>query len=149
MILLCKNKTCIIIALIVFAMTTNGCKENSQSNKTEHGDSLILMSLLYSPVPVLNSLTIIGKNSSSITLAQPTLFITGNPYPTILAFIGEVSLITLTGSTVGGTITEGPIDVSAGPYTFNSLAGNTVYRIYVVAQNAGGYSVQTIIQSTD
>ena len=55
----------------------------------------------------------------------------------------------MTGSTVGGTITEGPVDVSAGPYTFNTgLSPDTAYRIIVVAKNSSGYSVRQIVQST-
>jgi len=97
--------------------------------------------------PVLNSLSISASDSSSITLAQPTLSTAGNPAPTVNAYIGITGTITITGSAVSNS-TAGPIDVSAGGFQFSSLSANTSYTIIVVAQNSAGYSTQQIIQST-
>ncbi len=137
-------KNYIIAAITALAVTATGCSGYMKSNNL----SQLVYGLFFTTTPVLNALGITAVSSTSITLAQPTLFTSGNPYPTIQAYIGPDGLITITGSTVGGTITEGPVDVSAGAYTFNGLAGNTVYRIYVVAQNSSGYSVATITDST-
>jgi hypothetical protein len=101
---------------------------------------------LFSNSPVLNPLAITATDSSSITLAQPTLLSYGNPTPTVVAFIGIDGVISLSGPTVSNSLTS--VDVSAGGYTFNGLAGNQTYRIIVVAQNSSGYSVGQIIQST-
>ncbi len=131
-------------AVLVLAMTAGGCKGYLQSNTATQ----MFYGLFFSTTPVLENLVITATDSSSITLEQPNLFSTGNPMPTVQAYIGADGLITITGSTVGGIITEGPVDVSAGPYTFNGLAGNTVYRIIVVAENSSGYSVSQITQST-
>ncbi len=133
-----------MIAAAVLALTVSGCSGYLQSNSAAQ----MFYGFFYTTSPVLNPLTLGVTTSTSITLNQPTLFTTGNPYPTVEAYIGPDGLITLSGSTVGGTITEGPVNVSAGQYPFNALAGNTVYRIIVVAQNSSGYSVQQITQST-
>ncbi|OHD65483.1 MAG: hypothetical protein A2176_13190 [Spirochaetes bacterium RBG_13_51_14] len=98
--------------------------------------------------PVLNALAILVFDSSSITLAQPTFSTAGNPPPTVEAYIGVNGSISVAGSTVSGTILEGPVDVSSGGYQFNSLSANTTYRIIVVAQNSTGYSVMQIVQTT-
>jgi len=137
-------KNYIIAVITAFAVTATGCSGYMKSNSL----SQLVYGLFFTTTPALNPLGITAVSSTSITLAQPTLFTSGNPFPTIQAYIGPDGLITITGSTVGGAITEGPVDVSAGPYTFNGLAGNTVYRIYVVAQNSSGYSVATITDST-
>jgi hypothetical protein len=97
--------------------------------------------------PVLNSLSISGLDLTSITLAKPTLSTAGNPTPTVQAYIGLTGTISVSGSTVSGSL-QGPVDVSAGGYQFSGLNAGTAYTIYVVAVNNGGYSVQQINQST-
>jgi hypothetical protein len=97
--------------------------------------------------PVLNSLSISASDSSSITLAKPTFSTTGNPTPTVQAYIGAGSSISVSGKTVSGSL-QGPIDVSSGSYQFSGLSANTSYKIIVVAANSAGYSVQQITQST-
>jgi hypothetical protein len=97
--------------------------------------------------PVLNSLSISGYNSSSITIAKPTFSTAGNPTPTVNAYIGLSGSISVSGPTVSNSFL-GPIDVSTGGYQFSGLSGATTYTIFVVAQNSAGYSVQQINQST-
>jgi hypothetical protein len=134
----------IFLLMILSAFMAGGCSGYMRSNTLNQ----LFYGLLSSNAPVLNPLVISATDASSITLAQPTMLSYVNPVPTVQAYLGEDSLITITGSTVGGTIEEGPIDVSAGPYTFNGLAGNTSYRIIVVAQNSSGYSVQQTTRNT-
>ena len=97
--------------------------------------------------PVLNSLSISGINESSITIAKPTLSTTGNPTPTVKAYIGLSGTISVSGSTVSGSL-QGPIDVSLGGYQFSGLSAGTSYTIYVIAANSAGYSIQQMNQST-
>jgi hypothetical protein len=97
--------------------------------------------------PVLNSLVISGYDTSSITLAKPTLATAGNPTPTVRAYIGLGDTISASGSTVTGSL-QGPVDVSNGGYQFSGLSAGTSYKIFVVAINSAGYSVQQISQST-
>ena len=97
--------------------------------------------------PVLNSLAISGYDASSITLAKPTLSTAGNPTPTVQAYIGLNGTISVSGSTVSGSL-QGPIDVSLGGRQFSGLSASTSYKVIVVAANSAGYSVQQIIQST-
>jgi hypothetical protein len=97
--------------------------------------------------PVLNGLSLSTVRATSITIAQPTLSTAGNPTPAVQAYIGYNGTITVSGSTVSGSL-QGPIDVSAGGYQFTGLDGNTSYRIIVVAANSAGYSVQQIVQVT-
>ncbi|OHD66733.1 MAG: hypothetical protein A2176_07790 [Spirochaetes bacterium RBG_13_51_14] len=97
--------------------------------------------------PVLNSLSISGFDVTSITLAKPTFSTAGNPTPTVQAYIGLNSTITVSGSTVSGSL-QGPIDVSTGGYQFSGLSAMTSYKVIVVAKNLAGYSVMQIVQST-
>ena len=97
--------------------------------------------------PVLNSLAISGSDSSSISIAKPTFSTAGNPTPTVQAYIGLSSSISVSGKTVSSSL-QGPIDVSTGGYQFNGLSANTSYKIIVVAANSAGYAVQQITQST-
>jgi hypothetical protein len=98
--------------------------------------------------PVLNSLSISTYDEASISLAKPTFSTAGNPPPTVQAYIGLNGTITVSGSTVSNSL-QGPIDVSTGGYQFSSLTAGTAYKIFVVAKNSAGYSVQQIIQSTN
>jgi hypothetical protein len=98
--------------------------------------------------PVLNSLSISAYDAYTITLARPTFSTAGNPAPTVRAYIGYSSTISVSGSTVSGAL-QGPIDVSSGGYQFNNLNDSTSYKIIVVASNSAGYSVQQISQTTD
>jgi len=95
----------------------------------------------------MNNLVVSSYDAASITVQQPTFSTTGNPTPTVQAYIGLDGTISVSGSTVSSSI-QGPIDVSAGDYQFSSLSSNTAYRIIVVAQNDEGYSVKQIAQST-
>jgi hypothetical protein len=97
--------------------------------------------------PVLDSLVIADSDSASITLAQPTFSTAGKPVPTVDAYIGLNGTISVSGSTLTGSI-QGPVDVSEGGYQFSGLNSDTSYRIIVVAKNSVGYSVQQITQST-
>jgi hypothetical protein len=97
--------------------------------------------------PVLNSLAISGSDSSTITIAKPTFSTAGNPTPTVQAYIGLSSSISVSGKTVSNS-QQGPIDVSTGGYQFSLLSANTSYKLIVVASNSAGYSVQQITQST-
>ncbi len=136
-------KKYIMSAVVALAITASGCNGYVQSNNAPQ----LFYALFFSTSPVLNLPVISATDSTSITIAQPTLFSSGNPTPTVEAYIGVDGTIIATGSVVTGS-TEGPIDVSAGGYTFNGLAGNETYRIFVVAQNSSGYSVATILQNT-
>src|SRR6185295_9079478 len=78
---------------------------------------------------------------------QPTFATSGNPPPTVTAFIGATGTISVSGSTPVG-FTQGPVDVSTGGFQFSSLNPNTSYTILVIAQNSVGYATQQIIQST-
>ncbi|MCE9598142.1 MAG: NHL repeat-containing protein [Spirochaetia bacterium] len=95
----------------------------------------------------MSSLSVSASDSSSITLAQPTFSTSGNPTPTVQAYIGVNGTISITGSTVSNSV-AGPINVATGGYQFGSLTSNTSYRIIVVSQNSAGYSTQQIVQST-
>jgi hypothetical protein len=106
-----------------------------------------LLLLMGNSAPVLNNLVITNSDSSSITLAQPTLSTDGKPTPTVQAYIGINETISVSGSTVSNS-TQGPLDVSASGYQFNGLSANMTYKIIVVAQNSNGHSVQQITQST-
>jgi hypothetical protein len=97
--------------------------------------------------PVLNSLSVSAFDDDSITIAKPTFSIAGNPTPTVKAYIGLSSTISISGTTVTGSL-QGPIDVSTGAYQFSSLSALTSYKVIVVAQNAVGSSAVSITQST-
>ena len=135
-----KITVCLIIATIWLSV---GCNLYDKSNN----HTQLFYGLLFSDSPVLNALFIPATTPNSITLAQPTMATGGNPAPSLDAYIGPNGTISIIGTTVSGA-SEGPVDVSAGPYTFNLLASNTVYRVIVVAQNINGYSVQQIVTST-
>lgn len=96
--------------------------------------------------PVLRSLYITGTTNNSITLGTPYFSTAGNPAPQVDAYIGPDGLITVTGSTVGGTVTASQVPFTGAAFT--GLVTNTAYRIIVVAHNTGGYSVEQIAQST-
>ncbi len=131
-----------IMSLLIMA----GCTGYDQSNKM----SQLFYGLLFSDSPVLNSLTITGVANTQIDLAMPSLSSRGNPAPTVDAWIGlagGATPITITGTTVSNSL-QGPIDVSASPYSFTGLSPSTIYRIIVLAQNSNGYSVMQILQST-
>ena len=97
--------------------------------------------------PILDTLTISGVDSDSITLAQPIFSIEGNPAPTVEAYVGLRGTISVAGNVVSN-FTEGPVDVSLGGYQFNGLSSDTDYTIITVAENTEGYSVEQIDQST-
>jgi hypothetical protein len=97
--------------------------------------------------PVLNSLAVSSFDAGSITIAQPTFSTSGNPAPTVKAYIGLNGTIAVSGSAVSGYL-QGPIDVSTGGYQFSGLSAGTSYRVIVVAANSVGYSAQQIVQST-
>jgi hypothetical protein len=96
--------------------------------------------------PVLRSLYITSTTNNSITLGTPYFSTAGNPAPQVDAYIGPDGLITVTGQTVGGTISALQVPFTGAAFT--GLATNTTYRIIVVAHNTGGYSVEQIVQST-
>jgi hypothetical protein len=106
-----------------------------------------LLMLFGNKAPVMNSLVITDSDSTTITLAQPTFSTAGKPDPTVDAYIGLSNTITVSGSTVSGSL-EGPVDISAGGYQFSGLSTDTSYRIIVVAKNSVGHSVQQITQNT-
>lgn len=134
----------IIVALLAgVLLTAFGCSGYYKSNTS----SQLMYGAALSTAPVLNNLAISGVTSVSVTLAQPTLAVTGNPQPTVSAYIGVNGTINVSGTTVTGAA-EGPIDVSSAGYSFTGLTLNTVYRIIVIAQNVNGYSVKQILQST-
>ncbi len=97
--------------------------------------------------PVLNNLSISNFSTSTISVDQPTFSTAGNPAPTLKAYIGVSGTISVSGSVVSNSL-QGPIDVSSGSYQFASLTVYTTYKIIVVAENAMGYSVKEIVQST-
>ncbi|MBN2078073.1 MAG: hypothetical protein JW838_03850, partial [Spirochaetes bacterium] len=136
-------KTYIISLAAALAISVSGCSGYLESNT----GSQLFYGLFFTTTPALNPLVITATSTSSITIAQPTLFSSGNPYPTVEAYIGVDGTITVAGDVVTGSI-QGPIDVSGGGYTFNGLAGNETYRIIVVATNSSGYSVVQITQNT-
>ncbi len=98
--------------------------------------------------PILNNLSLLSFDSTSITLNQPTFSTAGNPAPTVQAYIGLDGTISISDSTVSD-YTQGPVNVASGDYQFQNLNANTTYRIIVVAQNSEGYSVKEITQITD
>lgn len=90
--------------------------------------------------PVLNSLSYTAA-STWINLAQPTFSTPGNPAPTVQAYIGLDGTISVSGNTVSNYF-PGVIDVSLSGHTFTGLTQFATYTVIVVAENAGGYSVQ-------
>ncbi|MBP7738618.1 MAG: hypothetical protein KA369_21770, partial [Spirochaetes bacterium] len=134
----------IVLALIV--SLSSGCNGYMKSNNL----SQLLYGLVYTTKPLLNPLVISATGPTSIYLERPILVTSGNPLPTVQAWIGDSTQITMdyTTGTVGGIITAGPIDVSGGPYPFVGLAGNTTYDVYVVAKNSEGFSVQKAFATT-
>jgi hypothetical protein len=98
--------------------------------------------------PVLNDISIDTVDSTSITINQPTFSTTGNPTPTVKAYIGLDGTISVSGNIVSNSI-EGPVDVSSGNYSFNGLDVYTTYKIIVIGENVQGYSIKQISQSTD
>jgi hypothetical protein len=97
--------------------------------------------------PVLNNLSASVQDSQSISLSKPSLSTAGNPVPAVRAYIGLDGTISVSGTTVTGSI-QGPIDVSSSDYLFNALSPNFIYMIIVVAENSEGYSVKQIKQAT-
>ncbi|MEM7183554.1 MAG: DUF4465 domain-containing protein [Spirochaetota bacterium] len=97
--------------------------------------------------PVLNALSIGSVDATSITLNQPTFATTGNPTPSVNAYIGLDGTISVSGATVNNSL-QGPIDVASESHLFSGLLLNTSYRIIVVAENTAGYSVKQMLQNT-
>jgi hypothetical protein len=103
--------------------------------------------------PVMDPLQISNITTTTIQLAAPTFSVVGVPAPTVRGWIGKNGLITVTGTTVSGTVIEGGaggVDVSGG-YTFGNtpaLTVDTVYRIIVIAQSAGGTFVRQFTVNT-
>ncbi len=97
--------------------------------------------------PVLNALSISSFDATTITLAQPTFSIAGNPTPTVLAYLGLSASISVTATSVSSYL-QGPVNVATSSKQFTSLSAATAYKIIVVAENSAGYSVQQITQST-
>jgi len=97
--------------------------------------------------PVLNSLELDGTTQTSITLVKPEFSTAGNPTPSVQAYIGVKDSIEVNGKNVSG-FSVGPVDVVSGGYMFTELNPNTEYKIVVVAENNGGYSVREIGQKT-
>ncbi len=98
--------------------------------------------------PLLNSLSVTGFDTGSISIAQPTFSTAGNPAPTVEAYIGRNGSMSVFGQTVNGAL-QGPIDVSTGGYQFSGLDVGTSYMVVVVAKNSIGYSTRQIAQSTE
>ena len=130
-----------LIGMFGIILTLSSCHLDNPSNTNNNNSSGD------SKAPVLDDLVITNTDSSSITLQKPTFSTAGNPAPTVQAYIGLNGTISVSGSTVSGSI-QGPIDVSAGDNQFSSLSSSTDYHIVVVAQNTEGYSVKQITQST-
>ncbi len=97
--------------------------------------------------PVLNDLVIAGFDSGSVSLEKPAFSCSGNPLPSVNAYIGKTGTITVTGKNVTGAV-QGPVNVASGGYMFHSLSVNTAYTVVVVAENSAGYSVKRISLST-
>lgn len=135
----------IFYMIMISLLGLNGCTNYLEGNR----DTQLLYAAFFSTAPVLNPLVIAGTSNNFITLARPTFVVAGSPAPSVEAYIGlDDGSMTISGTTVTGAI-EGPVDVSAAPYQFNTgLSPDTIYRIYVVAINPNGYSVRTITQST-
>ncbi len=98
--------------------------------------------------PALNNISISASTDTSLTIDKPSFSTTGNPAPTVKAYIGLEGSIFVADAVVSGTIIEGNIDVSLGGYTFDGLTVNTSYRIIVIAQNSAGSSVKQIAVKT-
>lgn len=102
--------------------------------------------------PVLSPLSMTSVGLTSIVLEQPALSTAGNETPTVWAYIGLPGTISVAADgTVSNNMTaagQGPYDVSAGGCAFSNLADNTLYRIYVVAKNSVGCSVEMSDQIT-
>jgi len=98
--------------------------------------------------PSLANLSISSYDQASITLARPNLSISGADPKTIRAYIGLSASINANGQTVSNYL-QGPIDVASAGHTFTALNSSTAYRIFVVAQNALGYSVRSADQTTE
>ncbi|MBN1497305.1 MAG: hypothetical protein JXA07_11085, partial [Spirochaetes bacterium] len=137
-----------IYRIYVVAINPNGYSVRTITQSTSH------------IVPVLYPLAMsIPPTTSTINLDQPTFSTAGNPLPSVEAYIGYAggaTPISITPAATGYTVAndlQGPVDVSAGGCQFNGLASNTLYRVYVVAQNmdvSGTYhqSIEFIDQST-
>ncbi|HPC42927.1 MAG TPA: hypothetical protein PLD91_18565, partial [Spirochaetota bacterium] len=65
--------------------------------------------------PVMNALSTSGVDTTNITIDQPTFSTTGNPTPTVRAYIGLDGTISVAGSVVSN-YTDGPYDVSGGSH---------------------------------
>ncbi len=144
-----RKRYAIFNIFLMLSCCISGCFDNNSYDKYKKikrvSDLISFFDYLPS-APVLNDLVITATNSSSITLAQPTLKKTGNPQPRVIAYIGEDNKITITDNIVENYIWTN--DVSYWGSKFNELKSNTVYRIIVIAYNDAGYSVQQIAQST-
>ncbi|MFH1224040.1 MAG: hypothetical protein V1647_06855 [Pseudomonadota bacterium] len=98
--------------------------------------------------PVLNALAIeYSAVTTYLALNRPTFSTTGNPTPTVAAYIGVDGVISVSDSEVRNS-TEGPIDMSLVGKEFSGLSNDTTYRIVVVARNIVGYSVKQITHTT-
>lgn len=98
--------------------------------------------------PSLNNLSISVYDQTSVTLAKPVFTVPGADPKTIRAYLGLSTSINSNGSAIANYL-QGPIDVSNAGYTFSSLISSTSYKIFVVAQNVHGYSIKSIIQTTE
>jgi hypothetical protein len=93
--------------------------------------------------PVLNDLNLKAYSSRSATIDKPTFATTGDPAPTVEAYIGVSGVITLDGSSVSGS-SQGPLDVSKDGCQFTGLIKNASYDIIVIAKNKAGFSVKSL-----
>ena len=99
--------------------------------------------------PVLDPLAVSSVDDQNITLATTSYLSSGFPVPgTADAYIGLDGTITVTPLGVVGSSIAGPFDVDSAPHTFGGLTPDTTYRIIVVAQNASGVSIRSIVCTT-
>lgn len=105
-----------------------------------------LKGVLVQSSPILSPLAVSVTTNSAITLEKPGFTLEGNPAPSVEAYIGVDGTISVSGSTVSGSV-QGPVDVSSSGAVFSGLSIAS-YRIVVVAKNALGYWTRSITQST-
>jgi hypothetical protein len=96
-----------------------------------------------SVAPVLNDLSLKAYSSRSATIDKPTFATTGDPTPTVDAYIGATGSVTVDGSSVSGAL-QGPVDVSKDGCQFSGLVKEASYDIIVIAKNKAGSSVKSL-----
>jgi hypothetical protein len=143
------RKYAIVIITIAISCFVSSCINDTLFDEVKQAgfNNTLFLDELLSTTPLLNDLEISSASSTSITLAHPTFSNSGDPLPTVKAYIGYDGSISISGTVVSNSL-QGPVSVSGAGCTFSSLTKGVTYRIIVVAQNSHGVSVKQIPQKT-